>query len=799
MARTFKISFPLPGRRPSSSPHSTPGSQISSRSEEDGSPSYHPGSKAERILGASDKAFLGQSKKSSKRDKNSLRKLPSFMSVTLADLDEESSKVEDGFPFPGMQTPNEISGPLAPDLSRHGSSPLLGEHVIGKSLNGDNFNPGFSTHIRRAESSATLRSAYDRNQQSRQVSQQMLASSTRESSLRKGMPSPLRQNTAQTPKLGESSKIHVRNVSAESKISAGSKASTAAKMKIDGTPRRRPSINDHPTLYPNAPRTFHAVSPPPALMGASLPKPSASLDPKESSGSKYKWWQRSRTPSAPPEVSEDGSDPNKCQEECSMVKVNVRKPKAGARYWFDGIDDDDPSLGHFSPQPDVQTPQSEHLPGPSSIHEIMSQNLRPSFISQRTSSFSSRNKHFIPTDHVMNSRMETNGPQKRPYYSSPSFSGSTPTSPGSKSVKSTETSRGIHGGMDLLSESVLSLSSSEDDDDGTAHAELPYRARRIRGSIERADYGDEVCLGNVQRIQPAKPRPVVGRQSRRSSSRKSNGMDPVPPVPQIPHGPHLSQRTSSLQWREMMEAQSSTLDAGESTLESGESSLNGNSTVKRTLSSRMRRSKYIRGSKLMKVTSEEERLLEAMREKRASIRQDDYQKGFNNAMRLQQDSVSRPQTAAVDGRSSRSSTYGSRSSSSPPLPGHNYKSSLTEPRRSASTDNLTPEEFSYPFPDVKDSRKLNNDFNASSKPSPSLSFSPSDILPSTPSTRDSPMTPPSTVYSRSSPRSFTMTKPLGHDRKRTISSSVVMLDGVEQHAQQLDEENEITGWAMDSY
>lgn len=253
----------------------------------------------------------------------------------------------------------------------------------------------------------------------------------------------------------------------------------------------------------------------------------------------------------------------------------------------------------------------------------------------------------------------------------------------------------------------------------------------------------------------------------------------------------------------------------ESTIDSGASSLNDNPDARRAPSSRMKKKQSIRGSKLMKVTSEEERLLEAMRDKRASIRQDDFEKGFKTAMQLQ-DIVARPKTAGVDGRVSRashSSVYGSRSSGSPQSQEYGIKRSMAGNRLSASADDLLLDD-AYPFPKVPlreaipPSLKSPMGFVSPPKVSPSLSFSPSDILPSTPTSRNSPLTPPPGhgslgLYSRGSTlspsRGVMIMNKLGHDRKRTVSSSVVMLDGIEQHAQELDEANDITGWSMDRW
>ena len=469
--------------------------------------------------------------------------------------------------------------------------------------------------------------------------------------------------------------------------------------------------------------------------------------------------------------------------------------------------------------------------------------------------------------------------------------------PGSPTGRTERSSRsaGSSGGVPLASadlqiQSVLNLSSSEGEDETEAESSAPetstFHRHRIRASIERADYGDEVLIGNALRVQPVKPKPVVNSSPVRSSFRRSKTPDIVPPVPSLPSRPPLNQRTSSMRWRALLEEKAAspsqsqsvsttTADASESTVDSaGESSLNNtppSSQGPPRLASKKRESTPLRrGSKLMSVTSEEETLLEAMREKRASIRATDFQKGFNSAMQMHvADYMSRPKTSGADGRTPRSSIYGAGSSHgsisgsiSPPLLapavyrppggiqqqqsvhiGHLYKASLgANSGRSASTDNLTLED-AYPFPEVPSEPIpfiTTRSPGMKAEASPSLSFSASDIMPNTPSTRDSPLTPPppgmasSTLAStlgvyggghgNGNGRGFIDGRPAkgfigitpprsklavngngygngdrqgyGHERRETGSSSVVMLDGVESYAAKMDEENDITGWAL---
>ena len=908
MARTFKISFPLPGRRPSSSPNTTPGSQLSaSHSDHNDSPLYHPSPKVQEVLGAATPDSNASSKRKSRKERRNLRKLPSFMSVTLADPDEnESAKVEEGFPFPGMQTPSMLSAnnaslssrPPSHAMSRHGSSPLLGEHpAIGSTTtHADYFsveNTGPRPQPRQATSLSALRSYYDKAKSPLSVSQQSSDFTTGDMAIQQGEPQISRSIKTDHVVL----RTHSRNQSGTSKGSNGS--NTSARTKIAGTPRRRPSVNDPPTLHPNAPKVFaHAVSPPPALINSSLPRSIQTGQASSLSFGKPRWWERKKPKMSPPVEMPERFDHVPFEDGISSAKVNVKKPKKGISNWFDAVETDESSLSHYSepetadhePRSEVK-PQPEGSQNPVTIHEIMAQTpLHPApAISSRKSSFSNKNKRAGQSDRKLSFKLDSYSSDLRQAGESTQMRDLTRTSltksaPGSPTGRNSRTICGPRGismkDIDLQIQSVLNLSSSEDEEEAKAETSAPessYRRHRIRPSLERAEYGDEVLLGNALRVQPLKPKPVVNRQSERASYRRSQTTSNIPPVPRLPSRPQLTQRTSSTRWRTLLEEKATSTtsqtqnsstnlaDASESTIDSaGESSLNDNtppssqSPPATRLGSNKRSSNLNplhRGSKLMSVTSEEETLLEAMREKRASIRATDFQKGFNSAMQLHvADYMNRPKTSGADGRTSRSSIYGagsSRGSISPPLLGpsvyrppggngqypqqyqqqrrnpeqigHLYKASLgAQSGLSASTDNLTLED-AYPFPEVPSEPiplAITRSPVYKSEESPSLTFSSSEVMPSTPSTHNSPLTPPPIGIKMGSlmgaygvargggqispPRGQQLEVKAagpgqyGHERRETGSSSVVMLDGTESYAAKLDEENEISGWAVDS-
>ena len=808
MPRSFKISFPLP-RRPSASPHATPGSQYSNQSNHDDSPLSHPGAKAEKVLGASE-GDGRELKKNSKNGRNQLRKYPSFMSVTLSEVDAESVKTPNEFPFPGMHSLSDLVPHPKPEKTRQGSSPLLGEQRMLGSTEVPRINAG-SPQAHRAESFSTLRSHYDPKNSPLSISQQTSASSVRDMSLRKGFPSksgPLGLSTVEAVQSPDCDALHSRNISTDTKVSGSSKLSGNSIKRINSIPRRRPSIMDPPTLYPNSNRAFHAVSPPAALIDVALPKP---LSPQKSSSARPRWWIKPKTqmpPSPPcPGLIDDRRRQEDFENTLSSIKMNVKKPKVqpnpGVRNWFDGLEDEGAltdsdqdiiDIGYRVPEP--------HTP-PVKNHEIMTQGARPPQIPARKSSLSNDTEPTTLSDQKPNFRLDTT--LTRSLYSGSSSQaleetktpaiapGRFPTTATTTSSKGLPPGRDLRSpGRDLRSISFLELSSSEDETESNPDA--PYRRHHIRESIEKASYNNEVSVGNAQCAQPIRPRPIVNGRTR-PLSRRSNSSEKVPPVPRLPDTPRLSQRSSSVRWREMMEDKAGST---ESTVDSGESCLNGSMDSRRV---RTKPKQTIRRSKFMKVTSEEEKLLVAMRDKRASIHQNDFDKGFTRAMQVQE-IVARPKTAGADGRAWCSSNYGSRSSTSPLLAEHAGQRSRIEFRFSASAEDLRLEN-AYPFPEVPFHRKAPLEVISQPKTSPSLSFSPSDILPETPASHNSPITPPLGhsvfgAYGRglalSPARGNTAITKMGHERKQTVINSV----GVEQQTQIMDDDG-VSRWAMDKW
>ena len=116
----------------------------------------------------------------------------------------------------------------------------------------------------------------------------------------------------------------------------------------------------------------------------------------------------------------------------------------------------------------------------------------------------------------------------------------------------------------------------------------------------------------------------------------------IPPVPSIPTKPVLSQRVSSRNWQDRniqpaLESNAKSVDCDSEPLDTGS----------RTSRNSSQRKVNGRESRMMAVTPDEEKLLEGMRRKRASIRHDTAADLYN-----MRDSITlRPKTAGEDRQS----------------------------------------------------------------------------------------------------------------------------------------------------
>lgn len=773
----LKFSFPLPGRKPSDVANSSPIVIDTPNDSHDDSPLSDPGSKAERVLGCFDSTQSHAV--TNKSSKKALRKKPSFINITLSEAENESAAAKDGFPFPHMPGSRGSSRRPSYNVKNQPSSPLLGDRFHKGSPGTESMSNSPSPRPHFYGSSSTLRSYYDPAKSPLSISQQTSASSARDMALRKG------HRSIASPLSHDVSNEVSPNIEDDGRSDA------------DHAPSRRPAQLDFPNGFPKAQlSSLPIISPDEVTKAPSQLSHSSSQH--SASSSRPNWWKRK---SAKESKSKKGNptpeDARLDQFDLGLesLKTNIRKPKAGTRHWFDGVDEDHNQDG----QRDQLDADEVHR----SFWNKRLDKLRPERDDQPTGMPEQRglNQPALNEKRASKDAAET-GPGT--LYDIRCSLLQDPAqqmkSPRTRSLSSTKAK------VDLLNQSFLELSSSSDEEteDPGIH-DYDYQQTRVRDGIDQNTISGDVRISSAEQACPVKPKPVANASPRRSN----RGSEVIPPVPKIPERPQLQQRVSSMKWREMSNLKSPTVTTR--AIDDSTSSSGGASITSQTSSFKQAgtESQIKRSSKLMTVTVQEGELLEAMRQTRASIRQDAFSERYTRAFHSTRNNHPRPRTSGTDGRVS---YLGS-------------DRSITPPPSLGPTD-ASPQSFCFPdVPSSADHGNHNQNNSISSpagrtpkpprqappiiypppKASPTDSFSPSDILPSTPGSRLSPRTPSFMTQEDDLHNTFgglgdqspggkkgaigLGKAGKGHLRDRT-SSSVVMLDGMEERARVWESEEE---------
>ncbi|KAI4196201.1 MAG: hypothetical protein LQ346_003279, partial [Caloplaca aetnensis] len=714
----FKFSFPLPGRKLSDAANNSPILIDTPNDSHDDSPLSDPGCKAERVLGCFD---AGQSHTlANKSSRKALRKKPSYMNVTLFEAENESAVAKDGFPFPDMPGSRGSSRRPSYNLRNQPSSPLLGERFHKGSPGTESMSDSPSPRPHFYGSSSTLRSYYDPAMSPLSISQQTSASSARDMALRKGQPSiasPLSQDVSNqiSPNIEDEGRTDTNHA-----------------------PGGRPAQLDIPARFPKAQiSSLPATSPCEAARSPSQLSHSSSQH--SASSGRPNWWKRKKAKeskskngkSAPEDARLDQFDLG-----LDKLKTNIRKPKAGNRHWFDGVDDDHVQDGQHGPSDADEVHRS--------FWNKRLDELRPERDDQPAGKPEQRSLNEPALDEK---RVSKNAIDTRPGTLHDIRCSLLPDSP--QPIKSpTARSRSsitTNAKADLLNQSFLELSSSSDEEtEDPCVLDYSLQPHRMRDRVYQDAINDDAPVSNTDRFRQAKPKPVSSTSPRRSK----RGSEVIPPVPKIPERPQLQQRVSSIKWRESQGLQSSTMATRaihDSTSSSAAASITSQSSSFKQAGIESQLNRAAHGSKLMTVTVEEGELLEAMRQTRASIRQDAFSEGYTRAIHSTRHNNTRPRTSGTDG----------------PVSYLGSDRSITPPPSLANT-NASPQSFCFPDVPSSTDQSKNSHHNLLSSPtrrtpkpsrqappivfpppkaSPTDSFSPSDILPSTPGSRLSPRTP----------------------------------------------------------
>lgn len=801
MTRKYKFHFPLPGRK--SNTEKLPVAkhcQLDCRNADD-SPRFDPGDKARRLLGTSELASPEVKQKQSWRARQ-LKKYPSFMSGTTADANGGQAMDPEDIVVPEKMAPHETSRGLKHMLRNQPSSPLLGKDFMDDSFTWGSVTEFSIPNAQRSESSSTSRSYYDPLKSPLAISQQTSASSARDMALRKGC-KPVASPNSQ----GLTDAIACPAVSGEDY--------KYDKLDCSKTP---PQL-DLSTLFPK---------PVSLKSGAPLPQAVIKSPSQISLASSSQRWvptnrhtlvgqDRTKIKDYNPKGDEvDLKDVLRMDEH--KVKMNAKRPNNGAMNWFGGLEEDDNEFDAIFPSACTvhALPEDPRDSVKAGLEEV-SKDLR---LRQRKSSISDPHRRPSTSRPTLSFRLDPAVAYAPTTYPRDSLQSSglrsTASSVSRRSKRSGLGNRISLSAMDLINQSVLVLSSSSDDE---IEQSAPRRRARIRDSIEVVDIGEEPLVYSAETMKASKPRPVVRVLSGRASNPR--WLAAVPPIPKMPETPQLHQRTSSKKWGAEIKSKITSMKVVDdkdiklklaSMKIIGDPSSSAEHSIASRSSTKVHRSAthkgdYTRGSKMMAVTEEEEKLLEAMRKKRASIRKVDFAEGFHEALQLRGDvePSKRPKTSSADGRPTFFDSE--KTVLNPPL-GHGLRNSLTGAPFAASTNDLVHVD-SYPFPETNQRRSKNVSSVPQPDPSPSLSFSPSDLLPSPPSSRLSPRTPPpghgfQEVYaggSGASPsRQLRFWDSSRHDRKQSASSGVLTVySGDNRKIRDVDSEDGITGWTMDRW
>ncbi len=762
MARSFKFSFSRPSRKNSQD------SQLTQSYQASDSPWSNPGGKAERVLGPFEPAAAENKKKPSRKERK-LQKHPGSMNIAAS----ERGGNQQGEGGPGSMT-------YQSEMHYHQPlSPLLRPQIANDAPEWDNGTGVSGVQAHRSQSSSTLRSYYDPAKSPLYISQQTSASSARDMALRKGYPqtiSPVGQDLSKNTAVQRT----------DTHESDSARDPQKKQLHLDlSTIFPKPYNSNQSLLSPNK-----VVRSPSILSVASSNQQSTQGRPR--------WFSWERKKSRESILSDIAGTTLASVEEKTLPSVTMTSKiaKRASQTWYVGIEEEE-----------ITPVEQENLLDYRSERHRASRTVgRDTYLSDQSQMW--RLSQQNPNFHLDSAFAWRDRSQSR----QSSFTNGTrrTSSHGSqKSVRWENDDRIKVSRDNLQNRSFLILSSSDDEVDKSSLKGARYRRHRIRASIGKLDTGDDVIVCSAERVKKIKPRPIVNIPHRKMP--RSKGIDVIPPVPVIPPvRPQPSPRVSSMKWREDMKAVVPSMEAPTTPAHSTESSAPGHPASQLSPNGSLKNAP-VAGSKMMAVTEDEEKLLEGMRRKRASLlRKNKLSKKKDSLSSLHSEATSlpRPKTAG-EGSCPKSSYFESNISTSPPPVAHGLVG-LNGSSYAASADDVSREE-SFPS---SESPPYSEDSSSDSKPPsksvpPGLSFSHSDIPPSTPPGHMSPLTPPpdhegsleiceTGIAISHSPPMLYLSKSK-HDRNKTLSSSIVVLDGAEQNARQLDEENEIIGWAMDRW
>ena len=616
MGRTSKFSFPIPGRKhkevPSVNVQTVPGNSNLS--------------KAQRILGTSNNLNIDISpiREEGQHQWKHPGSRSSGMSISISDSTRSAESIHES---QSEQWEHE-SGVLPKGISEKASSTLLGRRY---GEDGTTTTSDRSGRLRNEDSSSTLKSFYDRQQMPLSISQQTAASSARDLALRKGCPpvvqrSPLLQvETALDPFDEHFAASNKHNGSGLQAIQSPEK-------------RKKPGRLDLTKLFPKSRR--HGDKSDSDYM---TPSPSsASTNGSHNAGSLM------------PDSARRKLKKSQSKESMQSQKCSVRSERSYEQRQTNGtllqLYDHYENLPVRSPRMD-RIPESrvpDHIPSGRDSKIIRTDPEPNSSKRSPDPPASSSSKEPFSWKNVRSSLAATNLTPSSLTRSSltPPNSNWESTSAASISSRNTRTSKTTAGSSfshsDLQEKSVLSLSSDSEDDSetdpglslgppsrgkssGGSSCGSPINTSQVQKSTQPS--GGLTARNYGQRRGPVQQAPYLTVPENSASSSRLSG--PWTPPPQLATPPSSShQRYSQLPSPREKKDQSSSIRSGNSSRRAKPpsiasiQSLQAPHTPPLSPSSMVFRQTSERSSRFMAVTQQEEALLEALRQKRARMREE---------------------------------------------------------------------------------------------------------------------------------------------------------------------------------
>jgi hypothetical protein len=510
----------------------------------------------------------------------------------------------------GSQRDNWSSASTAEDTTRPAMSKQPSSSVLGRIYTGerkwgsDHSSTDYRLHPQ--TSNSTLRSHYDAKKSPLSISQQTSDSAIRDRALRRGR-TPVLTDKGYDGYVASPVSPVILNEARKKEH----RKSKPARLDLSRLfPKPRDGANQH---HSNAMLSPAKMVNSPAAMSINSeyfhPSPSKYQPPQTAPNKLHK----NKTSRHNASVRQGSSPVRRVErDEYDNAKVHVRRPPKGVEHWFDALDED--SEDSLEERQQAPAPRAAHSHGVSDHNPSRTQTSH----SMGNSQYGSRSQNLTATYKRDSFALEDIVDVR--HLTSPSqYSVNTYHSQTSSRTKESALSK-----TNLQDSSILSFSSSEDEDD-TNRSES--RNTFNRQSIDSADYTGDIVIGRAQAHElrsPHRRQHSTGKMSTHSTSTNAATIDIMyTPEPTLPAYRYSRNRTYSGGKRSSHVRQPSVILEDEDSRPRIAFNEPLSPSTRSVTSSRTSASapqlQSDASRKFMQVTAEEEALLELMRKKRAAM------------------------------------------------------------------------------------------------------------------------------------------------------------------------------------